>query len=394
MTPNFEYSKLSNSQDVKRLNSILEQCFVSPPGEGENYAKALGVENFRVVRHQGEIAGGFVAIHHLDQWWGGECVPMSGIAGLGIAPEHRGSGAALTMIQSAIKELYSSGVAISVLYPATQRLYRKAGYEQAGSYCNWEIPTNLIQIHEQPLSIKPLANDDKILHELYEKQARHTNGYLKRNQPFWQHITQPEPESKQLFHVYQIGESENPQGYIIISQHRTEANNYIEVRDWVVLTKAAYQSFWLFLANHRSVIDVIKWRDSPSGNLAFVLPEKTAKLKSSKCWMLRVVDVVKALEKRGYPNRVQAELHLEVKDDLIAENNGKFILSIANGSAEVTKGGKSELQLDISGLAPLYTGLLSAQQLQLMGKLEGSPTAINTVTQIFAGTSPWMPDFF
>jgi predicted acetyltransferase len=110
--------------------------------------------------------------------------------------------------------------------------------------------------------------------------------------------------------------------------------------------------------------------------------------------MLRIVDVVKALEKRGYPNGVQAELHLEVKDDLITENNGKFILTLANGRTEVTKGGKSELQLDISGLAPLYTGLLSAQKLQLMGKLEGSPTAINTANQIFAGTSPWMPDFF
>jgi predicted acetyltransferase len=107
-----------------------------------------------------------------------------------------------------------------------------------------------------------------------------------------------------------------------------------------------------------------------------------------------VVDVQKALEKRGYPEGIQGELHLEVRDDLIAENNGKFILSVTNGRGEVTKGGKGELQLDIRGLAPLYTNLFAPSALQVMGQLEGTETAISTATQIFTGSSPWMPDFF
>jgi predicted acetyltransferase len=110
--------------------------------------------------------------------------------------------------------------------------------------------------------------------------------------------------------------------------------------------------------------------------------------------MLRVVDVVKALEKRGYPTKIQTELHLKVEDDLIAENNGKFILSVANGRGEVTKGGKGELQLDIRGLAPLYTSLFTPQQLQIAGKLQGTETSLDTATQLFAGSSPWMADYF
>jgi len=41
--------------------------------------------------------------------------------------------------------------------------------------------------------------------------------------------------------------------------------------------------------------------------------------------MLRVIDVSKALEKRVYPLGIETELHLEVKDDLLPENNGKSV---------------------------------------------------------------------
>jgi predicted acetyltransferase len=107
-----------------------------------------------------------------------------------------------------------------------------------------------------------------------------------------------------------------------------------------------------------------------------------------------VVDLRKALEKRGYPSGIQTELHLEVQDNLLPENNGKFILSVLNGRGEVTQGGKGELKLDVGGLAPLYTGLFTARQLQLAGQLEATETALSTTTQLFAGASPWMPDFF
>ena len=111
-------------------------------------------------------------------------------------------------------------------------------------------------------------------------------------------------------------------------------------------------------------------------------------------WMLRVINVSTALEKRGYSPGIQAELHLEIRDDLLAENNGRFILSVANGRGEVTSGGKGEMKLDIRGLAPLYTGLFTPQQLQLAGQLDATETAMSAATQIFAGASPWMADFF
>ncbi|MBD2778083.1 GNAT family N-acetyltransferase [Iningainema tapete] len=389
MTSLLDYSQIAPEEE-RRLGYILEQCFTMSPGESKVFFERIGLENFRVIRRDEQIVGGLATIP-MGQWWGGERVPMTGIGGVGIAVEHRGTGAALSLMQSNVKELYAKGVAISALYPAIQRLYRKVGYEQGGSYCGWEIPTESIQVKEQPLPITPVSTDYKF-NELYDNQAKLTNGYLDRHQGLWKQLIRP--EENEAVYAYLIGSLDQPQGYIIFSQHRAENSTFIRIRDWVVLTTAAAQTLWCFLSNQRSVIDMVRWKSSPIDLLTLLLPEQNVKQRFVDRWMLRVVNVVKALEKRGYPPDIQAQLHLTVEDELVAQNNGNFILSVANGRGEVSKGGKGELKLEIKGLAPLYTGLFTPHQLQLMGKLEATQTALLAATQIFAGFSPWMADFF
>jgi predicted acetyltransferase len=390
MKQGFEYSSVANSEDVQKFGSILKQCFLASSDEEEGWLKRMGVENIRLIYEEKEVVGGLVVIP-MGQWWGGESVSMTGIAGVGVAPECRGSGAALSLMQQAVKELYEKDVAISVLYPATQRLYRKAGYQQGGSFCGWEILAQSIQIREQPLPIKSVAIDSDIFYDLYTKQAKNINGYLNRNQTIWDRIIKP--DKKDVFYSYIIGSIEKPEGYIIFSQNSLQEDNILSVVDWAIFTNAAAKSFWSFLSNHRSQIDKIRWRSSAIDNLTLILPEQTAKNRFIQRWMMRVINVEKALSARGYLSQIETELHLEIEDDLIAENNGKFILSISNGSGNIVKGGKGELKLDIRGLATLYTGLFSPQQLQLAG-IEATEKVISTATQIFTGTSPWMMDFF
>jgi predicted acetyltransferase len=393
MTARFEYGKATNSVDMTKLQNILGQCFMmSLPEETDTYVQWVGSENFRIFRQEKEIVGG-LAILPFSQYWGGKPVPMAGVAAVGIAPECRGAGTALAMMQNVVREIHSNGTPISVLFPAVQGLYRKVGYEQGGSFCNWEIKTESIQMGAAKLPLTPVSCESEILHRLYQHKAPLHNGNLERIKLIWKEITRYSDKSGQVY-AYLIGNSNHPQGYIIFVQRRSETSDYIQVRDWVTLTPAAMQSFWAFLGSHRSQIDTIRWRGAMIDALTLILPEQTTKLKSSNLWMLRIVDVVKALEKRGYPQNVQAELHLEIQDELLAENNGKFLLSVTNGQGEVKKAGKGEFKLNIRALASLYTGLFNPSQLLLAGKLETTEVAIAAAAQIFAGASPWMADFF
>ncbi|WP_017651360.1 GNAT family N-acetyltransferase [Fortiea contorta] len=392
MTRQFEYHTLADAEEATKLTTLQEQCFVTAPGEEQVYINWIGQENFRILRQQQQLVGG-LAILDMGQWWGGVRVPMSGIASVGIAPEYRGDGAAIALLQHTLKELHSQGVPISVLYPATQRLYRKAGYEQGGNYCFWEVSTDSIEVREQPLPLTPISPiNHQDLNHPYSQQAKLIDGYLDRHSAIWQGILRT--KNQEPIYGYLMGTAQQPQGYIIFTQERTENGPILSVRDWVMLTPTACQSFWSFLAKHRSQIERVCWKSGAIDSLTLLLPEQTAKVRYQKRWMLRVVDVVQALSARGYPLGIEAELHLEVQDDLLAANNGKFILSVANGRGEVTKGGKGELQLDIKGLATLYTGFFTPTQLQLMGKLATTTTALSAATQIFAGISPTMVDFF
>jgi predicted acetyltransferase len=113
--------------------------------------------------------------------------------------------------------------------------------------------------------------------------------------------------------------------------------------------------------------------------------------------MLRVVHVAKALAARGYPDGVEGELHLEVRDDVLPANQGRYMVRVAGGRGEVTPGGRGELKLDVRGLAALYAGYLAPAALRAIGflEVEGAGEAVlATAARVFAGPEPWMPDFF
>ncbi|MDB9313679.1 sterol carrier protein domain-containing protein [Spirulina sp. CS-785/01] len=110
-------------------------------------------------------------------------------------------------------------------------------------------------------------------------------------------------------------------------------------------------------------------------------------------WMLRVINVPLALEMRPYPP-VDAELHLDVGDDLLADNQDRFILQVSGGKGEVKRGGRGDLHLPIRSLSPLFTGFFSASQLARMGQLEGTEAAIATAQFLFHCDRPSLADIF
>ena len=391
MSNQFEYRPVNDSEEVQQLNSLLTQAFISPPEAEDIFIQRLGLENFRVIRKSGKLLGG-LGLVSMGQWFGNQRVSMVGISGVGIAPEHRGVGGAIALMQQTLKELHANGVAISTLYPAAQTLYRKVGYEQGGSRCGWKIPTSQIQVRESSLSIDPIPLESNRLSSLYQQHAQANNGCLDRHPCIWRNIWRP--IEKETLYAYQFGSVDFPQGYLIFNQMRTEEGAILQIRDWAVLTAAAGQSLWAFLASHRSMIKQVHWYGSAIDALTLMLPEQAFQSRFVERWMLRIIDVRRALEARGYPPNLEAELHLDIQDDLFPENTGKFMLSVYRGQGQLRQGGRGALKLDIRGLGPLYTGLFSPHQLQLTGLLTGDEDALAIATQLFASPSPWMPDFF
>jgi predicted acetyltransferase len=67
---------------------------------------------------------------------------------------------------------------------------------------------------------------------------------------------------------------------------------------------------------------------------------------------------------------------------------------VTGGSGKVTQGGRGEMELDVRGLAPLFTGFFTPFELKSVGLLAAGPAALAAAARIFAGPEPWMPDYF
>src|SRR5262245_41049785 len=109
------------------------------PGGMRDWMGLLGVGNVRAVRVEGRVVAGLGLIW-MGQWFGGVSVPMVGVTAVGVAPEQRGRGVGIGMLEAMLSEVRAAGVPLSALYPATQTFYQRAGYERAGQRVTYELP--------------------------------------------------------------------------------------------------------------------------------------------------------------------------------------------------------------------------------------------------------------
>jgi predicted acetyltransferase len=130
-----------------------------------------------------------------------------------------------------------------------------------------------------------------------------------------------------------------------------------------------------------------------------LLPERIHRVRLLDHWMLRIVDVGAALASRGYPIGLKGEIHLDVVDDVLVANNGRYVLEIDSGRGQVSTGGQGHLKIDIRGLAAMYTGFRTPAALMLMGLLSADDDAnslrsLQLAATAFAGGESCMSDAF
>ena len=76
--------------------------------------------------------------------------------------------------------------------------------------------------------------------------------------------------------------------------------------------------------------------------------------------MLRVVDVVRALEGRGWPDDVEGRWHLDVTDSLAPAGTGTWALTLEGGRARVRPSAERGVPVSPPRLAQLVAGVLPA----------------------------------
>ncbi|MDM7915491.1 MAG: GNAT family N-acetyltransferase [Candidatus Eisenbacteria bacterium] len=394
--PSFEYRPLADpdveSVEEERLREILTQCFAFPLARWKPWSDLVGKANLRTLWTEGRMVAG-LAVLWMGQYFGGRRVPMGGIAAVGVPPEERATGAARALMIGVLEDLHAHGHPLSALYASTQHLYRSVGYEQAGNRAEHTMPlTGFWGKWDRSIRMEPVKPAPENFAAMARLQAERTNGNLDRCPGLWQRLLRS--WEGEAVHAYRIGSEASPDGYIIFTQSPGTSGYDMRVRDWAALSPSAYRRMMSFLADHRSLAREITWHGAEVEPLLCLPEEQVYRSGRGERWLLRIVDLPNALEMRGYPPGLEAELHLDVDDEVIPANMGRWILRVVDSTGTVVSGGRGDLRATIRGMAPLFSGLLAPRQLRDLGWIEAGDEALRDATRIFAGPEPWMRDAF
>lgn len=374
--------------------NLIATSFGVTPGDERGWLANAGHDNIRVLRDDGRPSAALIQIP-MGQFFGGRSVPMVGIAGVACRAEQRGTGAATELMKRNVRELHGQGVALSGLYPAVQSLYRRAGYELAGTRYEGCANARDLGDGDRTLEVRPYEDADQpAVEKVYGADARHRSGYLDRGPYVWQRVRNDRFERVLGYVVIEDGVVA---GYVFFTQPKQRGDHLFmeaQVQCLAARTERTRRRLLTLLGDLRSLTDDVFFYGAAHDERLAGVEERRYRIRVECLYMLRVVHVAAALEARGYSKAVRGELHLDIRDSVVRHNAGRYRLSVEGGRAEVKAGGRGTLRLDVRNLAQLYTGFASAHALESRGALEGTRTAIDLASGIFAGPEPVLQDMF
>jgi predicted acetyltransferase len=391
--------------DLPRVSRLLHHAFAGVEEMCGVWMRDAGLEHVRVMGEPGTDVPACLTRIPMGQYFGGRSVPMLGIAGVAVAPEARGGGIGRRLMEEAIRECARDGWALSGLYASTQSLYRQVGYEQAGHRFETRIAAHRVADRgglprvdaDAAIVVQPLADaHEDAVRRCYAEFASSFDGMLDRGPYCWQRTRKLRDGTvSKGFGFVADGAVE---GYVYLNQTRKPDTGHhdVGILDMAFSTPRGARATARVRSNFGTVADDVLFCGGPLHPLLALLPQQICQVTKRDFWMIRVVDVKRALEGRGYAPGVRGEVTLEVADRLVPSNHGRWTLSVAEGRGQVRAGGgDASVRLDIRSLGPIYSGLWTGRQAALLGLVSGDAAALDALAAIFGGGgTPWMIDMF
>jgi predicted acetyltransferase len=390
-SPELETRLTSAPADYEALAPVVAWAFGDDVASSLEWLKRSEPGCLRVAGRRGKVEGGLLEVP-MGQWFAGRRLPALGIAGVAIAPEARGQGVGLGMMTATLRAARERGHVLSVLYPSTYGLYRKAGYELAGSLCRFTLQLRQLSRSRRSHAVESLgAPAWPAVEALYREVARFRSGYLDRGAYIWNRVRTPAREPARCFGV------STSQGLVGYAYARAAVPRRVPVElalsDFVSKSPLALRALLSFLADHLTTADRVTWYGGVADARLLGLPERAFTASVDEYWMLRIVNVERALLERGYPE-LDAAIDVSVEDDVLPENTGTYALRVSAGKAELAAPGAGRARLSASALAALYTGFVGPRELVSAGQLEADDRSLAALGALFAGPAPACVDYF
>ena len=320
----------------------------------------------------------------------GGTLPTAGLTWVAVHPQHRRRGLARAMVTAHLHRTAARGEALSVLFASEPSIYGRYGYGRASHHV-----TLTLQRGQQ---LRPVPGADKLtVRAETADRARHAPivravhdacerpGWARRGSPGLEDgvfAADPDDGGEPLRIASVQDQAGATRAYALFSRRLPHtgdwvANGTVSVREAVALDGAAARALWGFLTDldlMGSVKSSMLAPDDPL--LAQLVNTRLAKPVTVDNVWARLVDLPAALRGRTYAAPV--DVVLDVTDELLAANAGRWRLRAASGSADLEPtSADPDLVLDTAELATAYLGGVSLASLGAAGLVrEVTPGAL------------------
>lgn len=348
-----------------------------------------------LVAELDDRVAGTLLVYDYQEFFGGEAVPMGGVANVAVSPAARGHGVATALLDAIMPEMRDRGQCISALYPSVPPLYRTRGWEQTGNYERVTLRPELFALLPKPaerlVMRRATEADLPALHDCYLRFARTVDGMLDRT-------TAPFRLEKVLeLDIVEVvpGEDGTIRGYL--TGARPEGAKLL-VHDLVADDRETALGLLANLGRWAGIMQEISLRivDPAWWQLLVTMP--VVHDVDNHPWMLRVVDLPAAVAARGWPAAAYlapTSVDIEVVDEHAPWHAGRHRLVVDGGKVICEPGGDGTVRLQARALGPWFAGSADTAMLRRGGLLDGDAAAAR-VLDVLTGAPklPRMADSF
>jgi len=323
-----------------------------------------------------KLLAGMFEIEYLMRF-DGHSVKMSGISGVGTLPEARKGGLVRQIYEKLLPEAYEKGVIFSNLTPFSHDFYRKFGYEVACARKNLTINAgDLSEIKMKGEFIHMLPGDDtSLLEEVHSAYIADINHGIHRNHwsdnRAWKRFTREDPCATGTYLYLWKDETGKARSYIKYQDITEDGSHNMSVTELAFIDKKGLYGALSIVGGLSAQFENFKWM-APTfiDPYDFIGDSWSVEIEMKPRDMTRVVNVKAALELMRCPHG-EGEYVIEVEDEHIKANSGKYLVQFGSGSAKVSSTAKdADLCCDLLTLSQLVTGYRSLEN-ALYSRQEG-----------------------
>jgi predicted acetyltransferase len=345
-----------------------------------------------------------------------QTLPAAGVTWVAVLPSHRRRGVLRSMMRRQLADVRERGEPLAVLWASESVIYSRYGYGRA----MWHADFTLYRGEGTLAKIAPVDDGLRLriadpvtarpeLAKVYDAVLPTRPGFIGRNETWWRGTVYDPPDRRlgtSPLHCLLAEDDSGPRGYALYSAaHRWDTetslpDNALTVREMVAADAAASAALAADLLS-RDLTTEFRIRGRPVDDpLLYQLADpRRARVRLKDALWVRIIDVPGALGRRRYS--APADVVLEVRDDLLPSNAGRWRLTTAGvardgGGLEATcvpASGAPDVVLDVTGLGAVYLGGTPLGALAGAGLVtEGRPGAVRELSAALSwDRAPWCP---